>query len=157
MKHAPRVVAEHPSGAARHGGQCYLPPMRPSRAPPVADDPEHGGGRGLGGTPSLGRLPRASPSVWGRLRACTDLVGRAPRPAWRPFLGLPWECLRIFGEVPHQRDFKAVRIRLYRKAVFVYRYTPRCCTEMRSIGDDRGEATFSFSAHALSCVNICIV
>jgi len=29
--------------------------------------------------------------------------------------------------------------------------------KMRSIGDDRGEATFSFSAHALSCVNICIV
>ena len=43
--------------------------------------------------------------VWGRLRACTDLVGRAASGAWplAAFLGLPHgnvSGLSIFGEVP---------------------------------------------------------
>ena len=78
---ASRVVAEHPSGAARHGGNAiYLPPVHPSaltRAPPpVADDPEHTEGFGAE------HLRWAAPEsvalcLWGRLRAWTDLVGRA--------------------------------------------------------------------------------
>jgi len=41
------------------GPMRYLPPMRPSRAPPVADDLEHGGGRGLGGTPLRWAAPES--------------------------------------------------------------------------------------------------
>ena len=68
-------------------GQCYLPPMRPSRdtrAPPVADDPEHGGVRGLGVTPSLVRPRERRPaSVWDVYVLITIWLG-APRPAWPP-------------------------------------------------------------------------
>ena len=48
----------------------------------------------MGGTPSFGPPPRASPSVWGRLRACTDLIGRRVRPGglFRPPMG----CLQNF-------------------------------------------------------------
>mgnify|MGYP003629696594 CR=1 FL=1 len=34
MKHAPRVVAEHPSGAARHGGNATFLPCAPNVPPP---------------------------------------------------------------------------------------------------------------------------
>jgi len=34
MKHAPRVVAEHPSGAARHGGNATFLPCAPHVPPP---------------------------------------------------------------------------------------------------------------------------
>jgi hypothetical protein len=64
MEHAPRVVADHPSGAARHGVNATFLPCAPHVPPPVADDPEHGGGRGLGGTPSLGR-PRERHPLFG--------------------------------------------------------------------------------------------
>jgi hypothetical protein len=50
--------------------------------PPVADDPEHGGGRGLGGAPapSFDRPPESvALFLWGRSSACTDLAGRAAR------------------------------------------------------------------------------
>ena len=47
--------------------------MRPSRAPPVADDPEHGGGRGLGGTPSLGR-PRERCPLFGDVYVLHDVL-----------------------------------------------------------------------------------
>ena len=57
--------------------------MRPSRAPPVADDPEHGGGRGLGGTPSLGR-PRERRPLFGGVYVLVPIWLGAPRPAWRP-------------------------------------------------------------------------
>ena len=68
--------------------------MRPSRAPPVADDPEHGGGRGLGGTPSLGRPRERRPLFGDVYRACTDLIGRRVRPGglFRPPMG----CLQNF-------------------------------------------------------------
>ena len=91
MKHAPRVVAEHQSGAARHGGNATFPPCAPHVPPPVADDPEHGGGWGLGGTPSLGRPPRERRPLFGDVpftclyRSASDWAMGAPRPAWRPF------------------------------------------------------------------------
>ena len=34
MEHAPRVVAEHPSGAARHGGNATFLPCAPHVPPP---------------------------------------------------------------------------------------------------------------------------
>ena len=52
--------------------------MRPSRAPPVADDPEHGGGRGLGGTPSLGR-PRERSPLFGGVYVLVPIWLVAPR------------------------------------------------------------------------------
>ena len=57
--------------------------MRPPRGPPVADDPEHGGGRGLGGTPSLGR-PRERRPLFGGVYVLVPIWLGAPRPAWRP-------------------------------------------------------------------------
>jgi hypothetical protein len=57
--------------------------MRPPRPPPVADDPEHGGGRGLGGTPSLGR-PRERRPLFGGVYVLVPIWLGAPRPAWRP-------------------------------------------------------------------------
>jgi hypothetical protein len=52
--------------------------------PPVADDPEHGGGRGLGGAPSasLGRPQERIALFLGAFRftcVSTDLAGRAAR------------------------------------------------------------------------------
>ena len=40
---------------------------------PVADDPEHGGGRGLGGTPSLGR-PRERCPLFGDVYVLHDVL-----------------------------------------------------------------------------------
>jgi hypothetical protein len=57
--------------------------MRLPRAPPVADDPEHGGGRGLGGTPSLGR-PRERRPLFGGVYVLVPIWLGAPRPAWPP-------------------------------------------------------------------------
>ena len=64
--------------------------MRLPRAPPVADDPEHGGGRGLGGTPSLGR-PRERRPLFGGVYVLLPIwLGGARRvrpggliPSWR--------------------------------------------------------------------------
>jgi len=75
------VVAEHPSGAARHGGNATFLPCAPHVPPPspTTQNTEGGGGGGggVGRNTFVGPPPRASPSVWGGLRACTDLVGRA--------------------------------------------------------------------------------
>ena len=75
---ASRVVAEHPSGAARHGGNATFLPCTPHTCPPPRRrrDPEHTEGFGAE------HLRWAAPEsvalcLWGRLRACTDLVGRA--------------------------------------------------------------------------------
>ena len=70
--------------------------MRPSRAPPVDDDPEHGGGRGLGGTPSLGR-PRERRPLFGGVYVLVPIWLGAPRPAWRAILGLPWDVSDFLG------------------------------------------------------------
>ena len=97
MKHAPRVVAEHPSGAARHGGNASFLPCAPHVPPLVADDPEHGGGRGLGGTPSKRPPPRASPSMCLGAFTCLYRSGwarRVRRLAAGGLFGPPtWECL----------------------------------------------------------------
>ena len=72
------------AGLLGTGAQCYLPPMRPSRAP-RRRRPRTRRGAGFGRNTFVGPPPRASPSVWGRLRACTDHIWLgAPRPAWRP-------------------------------------------------------------------------
>jgi len=67
-------------GAMLPSSRAAVRPSRPT--PPVADDPEHGGGRGLGGAPapSLDRPPESvALFLWGRSSACTDLAGRAAR------------------------------------------------------------------------------
>ena len=79
-------------------GQCYRAQGRQLRAPPPSRRPTtQNTEMGVGFGPEhlqLWAAPerRASPSVWGRLRACTDLAGRAASGAWRPRWGWasPW-------------------------------------------------------------------
>ena len=82
MNHAPMVVAEHPGGAARHGGNATVPTCANPPRLPVAKDPEHGGGRGLGGAPSLGRPPERRP-LFGGVHVRVPIWLGAPRAGWR--------------------------------------------------------------------------
>ena len=75
MKHAPRVVAEHPSGAARHGGNATSPPCAP-HVPPPSPTTQNTEGGGVWGEHLRWAAPRESVALClgtYRLRACTDL------------------------------------------------------------------------------------
>ena len=94
---APRVVAEQPSGAApsARGGNATVPRCANGQPSPVADDPEHGGGRGLGGTPSLPHPPESVALCLGAFYVLVPMWLGAPRPACMG--GLRWI---LHGEGP---------------------------------------------------------
>ena len=68
-----------PSTRARLLGTGAMLPSSdaPPTCPPRRRRPRTRRGAGFGRNTFVGPPPRASPSAWGRLRACTDLVGRA--------------------------------------------------------------------------------
>jgi hypothetical protein len=76
------------AGLLGTGAMLPSPPMphAPPTCPPRRRRPQNTGRRaGFGRNTFVGPPPRASFSVWGRLRACADLVGRgAPRSRVRP-------------------------------------------------------------------------
>jgi len=76
---ASRVVAEHPSGAARHGGNATFLPCTPHTCPPPPSPTRprtHGGV--WSGTPSLGRPRERRPLFVGAF-TCLDRSGWARR------------------------------------------------------------------------------
>jgi hypothetical protein len=82
------VVAEHPSGAARHGGNATFLPCAPHVPPPSLTTQNTGGGGGGGGTPSLGR-PRERRPLFGGVYVLVPIWLGAPRPAWQPDALIP--------------------------------------------------------------------
>ena len=80
-------------------------------APPKSYYPRMGVGVGFGRSTFVGPPPRASPSSWGRSRACTDLAGRARAPAGASKTG-PFDVYRIFTKVPGQRATNGASIDL---------------------------------------------
>ena len=65
---APRVIAEHPSGGARHGGNATMPTCANGQLPPSPTTQNTEVGAGFGRStffaPPPAPPPRASPSVW---------------------------------------------------------------------------------------------
>ena len=76
-----------------------LPAYAPLTCPPVADDPEHGGG---GVRRNTFQAPESVALCLGAF-TCLYRSGWARRVRPGGLLGDPWECLRMFGEVPSQR------------------------------------------------------
>jgi hypothetical protein len=68
----------------------------PLTCPPRRRRPRTRRGRGLGGTPSLGR-PRERRPLFGGVYVLVPIWLGAPRPAWRAILGLPWDVSDFLG------------------------------------------------------------
>jgi hypothetical protein len=113
MKHAPRVVAEHPSGAARHGGNTVLScPRVPMASSPRRRRPRTRSGAGFGRSTFVAPPAPESVALCLGLFTCLYRSGRARRV--RPG-GLDPSLerdLRIFGEVPRQRVARCSRCRV---------------------------------------------
>ena len=90
------------------GTGAMLPcPHAPMAGSPRRQRPRARRGAEFGRSTSVGPPSRASPSSWGRSRACTDLAGRARVPAGGE-MEVPFHALRIFSKVPKQRDTETV-------------------------------------------------
>ena len=83
-------------------GAMLLCPRAPIGSSPPRRRPRTRRGAGVGRSTFVGPPSRASPSSWGRSRACTDLAGRARAPAGASKTG-PFDVYRIFTKVPGQR------------------------------------------------------
>ena len=87
------------------GTGAMLPcPHAPMAGSPRRQRPRARRGAEFGRSTSVGPPSRASPSSWGRSRACTDLAGRARVPAGGE-TEVPFDALRIFSKVPKQRGY----------------------------------------------------
>jgi hypothetical protein len=84
-------------------GAMLLCPRAPIGSSPPRRRPRTRRGAGFGRSTFVGPPSRASPSSWGRSRACTDLAGRARAPAGASKTG-PFDVYRIFTKVPGQRE-----------------------------------------------------